>query len=432
MMKWLTRIVKERGGDLPIFLSRAITILLGIYIFIIPFPYRTALQEICFYTSLALFTLLYVSERRSISFKTPLIGPFFLFAAWVFISLFFGMNKENSFHDFFAYLIKDLALFFLVCTVFGSRRNFILLTWLLIVSAGMFSVGGLIYFYWILQTPLETRIGLPEVGLGVNYIGYVTVLAIFFSATHVLHFRTAPGTLVSFFSVAGATLATLFAQTKGTFLGFMPLMAILFDRKRALILASVIIGLLIFALPVKQVFIAATGNIAINERPNIWYHYIQIIKDHPVTGIGFGMQTYKPELLDSYADRVSSQYKLPRFYAPHNTFMDVAVRCGVPGLMLFLYVLVAFARTGLGLVRNSDDPFIRKWALCLMAVFASYLIQGLFSDMLLGIQVKYFFIILAMMSILWKWHAAPGAAPGDANAGIFFPTVSTDESRVRT
>ncbi len=117
------------------------------------------------------------------------------------------------------------------------------------------------------------------------------------------------------------------------------------------------------------------------------------------------MQTYRAELITPYTEAIRSQYRVGVFHAPHNTFMDVAVRCGVPGLVLFLYILFAFARTGVGVIRNSQDPFIKGWALCLMAVFASYLIQGLFSDMLLGIQVKYFFIILSMMAILWKWHA---------------------------
>jgi O-antigen ligase len=393
------------GGDIPVLLSHVSTLTLGIYIFIISFPYRTALQEICFYSSLAFLAFLYGFNKRSISFNTPLTGPFLFFAVWVFGSLFFSINKQNSFHDFFAYLMKDVALFFLVYNIFGSKKKFILLTWLIIVSAGIFSFGGMIYFYWILKRPLGERLGLPEVGLGVNYIGYVTVLALAFSATHVLHFRTRLGTLISFFSIAGATIATLFTVTKGTILGGMPLLVILFTRKRILVLVSVVVVLLILAMPVKRMFTADTVNAILsekNDRPMIWYNYIQMIKDYPVTGIGFGMQTYTPELLNSYAER---HYKMIQFYAPHNTFVDVAVRCGIPGLMLFLYILFAFVRTGLGLIRNSEDPFIKKWALCLMMVFASYLIQGLFSDLLLGIQVKYFFIILSMMAILWKLNA---------------------------
>ncbi|HTP04399.1 MAG TPA: O-antigen ligase family protein [Nitrospirota bacterium] len=404
---------QARVGDLPAFFFHAVTLTLGIYIFIISFPYRTALQEICFYSSLAFLALLYGFKKQSISFNTPLTGPFLFFAVWVFGSLFFSINKQNSFHDFFAYLIKDMALFFLVYNIFGSKKKFVLLTWLIIVSAGIFSFGGMIYFYWILKKPLGERLGLPEVGLGVNYIGYVTVLALAFSATHVLHFRTSLGTRISFFSVAGATLATLFTVTKGTILGCMPLLVILFAKKRVLVLVAVIVALLILAMPVKRMFTADTVTAMIsekNDRPMIWYNYIQMIKDYPVTGIGFGMQTYTPELLNSYAKK---HYEMIQFYAPHNTFVDVAVRCGVPGLVLFLYILFAFFRTGLGLIRNSEDLFIRKWALCLMAVFASYLIQGLFSDLLLGIQIKYFFILLAMMAILWKLHAEPQATLND-------------------
>ena len=341
-----------------------------------------------------------VAKSSSISFNTPLTGPFLLFAAWVFGSLFFSIEKENSFHDFFAYLMKDIALFFLVYNIFGSKKRFILLTWLIIVSAGIFSIGGMIYFYWILKMPIEMRIGLPEIGLGVNYIGYVTVLAIFFSVTHFFHFRTRLGTLISFFSVAGATLATLFTQTKGTLLGFVPLFVLLFERKRVLILISIIIVMLILVTPVRQVF--TTESNSGGERIKIWYNYLQIIKAYPITGIGFGMQTYRPALITPHTEAIRSQYMVGVFYAPHNTFVDVAVRCGVPGLALFLYILFAFARTGVGVIRNSQDPFIKGWTLCLVAVFVSYLIQGLFSDMLLGIQVKYFFIVLAMVAILRK------------------------------
>jgi O-antigen ligase len=399
------------GGDIPGFLSCAIIITLGIYIFIIPFPYRTALQEICFYSSLAFAALLYGFKKQSVSFNTPLTGPFLLFAAWVFGSLFFSIDKKNSFHDFFAYLIKDVALFFLVFNAFGSKKRFVLLTWLIIVSAGIFSFGGMIYFYCILKMPIETRIGLPEVGLGVNYIGYVTVLAVSFSAVHFLHFRTSLGTLISFFSVAGTTLATLLTQTKGTLLGFVPLFIILLQRKRVLVLVTMIIGLLILVMPVRQLFTAESNSAG--ERITIWNNYMQIIKDYPVTGIGFGMQTYRAELITPYTEAIRSRYMSGIFYAPHNTFVDVAVRCGLPGLVLFLYILFAFARTGLGLIRNSEDPFIKKWALCLMTVFASYLIQGLFSDLLLGIQVKYFFIFLSMMAILWKLHAEHRATLDD-------------------
>lgn len=407
VLKW------TRREDLPLFLSRAITLTVGIYIFVIPFPYRTALQEICFYSALAFLALLYVVSKPSVSFKTPMTASFLLFSAWVFVSLFFSMNKENSFHDYFAYLMKDLALFFLVYNTFNSRSKFTLLTWLIIVSAGIFSIGGMIYFYLILKMPLAERMGLPEVGLGVNYIGYVTVLALSFSVTHLFYFRTRFGALVSVLSGISATLATMFAQTKGTLLGFLPLLVIFSARKKILVLVSITFALIMLAMPVRQQFTDIFRHME-NDRPMIWYYYAQIIKDNPVTGIGFGMQTYKMEHLSHYLKDNPTYYNLnlARFYAPHNTFIDVAVRCGLPGLLFFLYILFAFARTGIGIIKKSRSLYITKWSLCIMTVIASYLIQGFLTDLLLGIQVKYFFILLAMMAILWKWHAEDWRAAG--------------------
>ena len=421
---------RVRRGDLTIFYSRALTFTLGIYIFIIPFPHRTALQEICFYSSLALFALFYGLKKQSISFKTPLTGPFFLFAAWVFVSLFFSIDQKNSFHDFFAYLMKDITLFFLVYNTFVSKKDFVFLTRLIIVSGGIFSLGGMIYFYGILKMPIWMRIGLPEVGLGGNYIGYVTALAIFFSIAQFLHSRSNFGTWVSLFSVTGATLITLLAQVKGTLLGFIPLFAMLFEKKRVLILVLMIVGPLLLVMPVKRIFTTDPDVLRRLDggRIEILHYYIPFIKDHPVTGIGFGMQTYRQELINPNSEIIKGSKDL---FAPHNTFVDVAVRCGIPGLVFFLYILFAFARTGLGLIRKSEVPFIKKWALCLMAVFASYLIQGFFSDMLLGIQVKYFFILLAMMAILWKWHIEEPDESNDAKPELSLRTSQTEGSRAQ-
>ena len=411
-MELRTLIMRAREEDFPSFLSGAITLTLGLYIFTIPFPYKTALQEICFYSSLALLALLHGVRKKSISLETPLTGPFFAFAAWIFVTLFFSIDKRNSFHDYFAYLWKDMALFFLVYNTFDTRKHFILLTWLLIVSAGLLSLGGILYFYWILKMPFEMRIGLPEVGLGVNYIGYVTVLAIFFSAIHFMHVQSTLGTWVSWLCVTGASLATLLTQTKGTFLGFIPLLAVLFEKKRVLVAVLVVVGLLSLVLPVRRLFTTApeVSRHLRMGRVAIWHNYIQMINDRPWVGIGFGMQTYRKELINPDFE-INPSHK--EVFAPHNTFMDVAVRCGIPGLVLFLYILAVFYRAGLGIMRNSRNLFLKQWALCLTAVVTSFLIQGFFTDMLLGIQAKYFFILLAMMSILWKWQSD---VPDESNA----------------
>jgi O-antigen ligase len=115
------------------------------------------------------------------------------------------------------------------------------------------------------------------------------------------------------------------------------------------------------------------------------------------------MQTYNKHLLEKYDHENSSQIKKKSFYAPHNTFIDVTTRLGFVGFSLFLYILFIFGRMGWQLIiRYTRDDFIKTWALCLTVVFTSFLIQGMFTDLLLGVQIIIFFILMAMMTVLWR------------------------------
>jgi hypothetical protein len=57
---------------------------------------------------------------------------------------------------------------------------------------------------------------------------------------------------------------------------------------------------------------------------------------------------------------------------------------------------------GWQLTQYGNDDFIKTWALFLQATFVSFLIQGMFADMLLGVQIIIFFILMAMMTVLWR------------------------------
>ncbi|MCD6153906.1 MAG: hypothetical protein J7J07_08375, partial [Syntrophobacterales bacterium] len=81
-------------------LNLSVPILMGIFIFFNPFPHTTAIKEICFYSSFFIVLILIYFKKIDFSFKSPLTLPFALFTAWVFIGLFFALDKENSIHDF--------------------------------------------------------------------------------------------------------------------------------------------------------------------------------------------------------------------------------------------------------------------------------------------------------------------------------------------
>jgi len=156
-----------------------------------------------------------------------------------------------------------------------------------------------------------------------------------------------------------------------------------------------------------------------DDRVNIWRCYSEIVKDHPVFGVGFGMQTcYDENLLKKYNARVTEKYRMTHLYnAPHNILVDTATRTGLVGLALFLYVLFSFVKMGWHLIRNGKNEFIRDWSLCIMGTFVAIFIQGMFENTLSGPPAVILYSIFAMMTILWRMqNEPPGAPPDDAQA----------------
>ena len=138
-------------------LRQSILLLIGTFIFFNPFPHTTAVKEICFYLSVLIVLILYLFKKKDFDFKTPFMLSFALFVAWSFIGLFFALDKNNSIHDFYSHLIRYIMLYYILINVFRSKKSLVGLSWIIIVSSSIFSIGGIIYFYFILGNILTQR-----------------------------------------------------------------------------------------------------------------------------------------------------------------------------------------------------------------------------------------------------------------------------------
>ena len=173
--------LKTREGILD-FLNLSVPVLMGIFIFLNPFPHTTTIREICFYLSFFIVLLLIYFKKIDFPLKSPLILPFALFTAWVFIGLFFALDKRDSMHDFYAHLLKYLVIYYILIKFFNSRKRLICLSWVIILSGAIFSSGAMLHFYYYLGHNIQTRLGQ---GLGllyaINVIGYLLVISAVFS-----------------------------------------------------------------------------------------------------------------------------------------------------------------------------------------------------------------------------------------------------------
>lgn len=386
-------------------LSNIIVVLIGMYIFFNPFPHTTAIKEIAFYLSVFFILLLAGTGENPLSFKTPLTRPYVLFFLWAAFGVLFALNKPNTINDLYAHLIKYYILFYLVIHCYRTRNLFLILLWIVVVSTALFSAGGLLLFY--IGTGNEISARLSFIDMSSNYLPFATVTALLLSLHLMQEVRGTFDKGLAALCALSLLAATILTQTRSAYLALI-LSSIILFRKKWILSVAVILAVVLSAYAIpgakdrmfsKEMFF--TDRIT---TPLITW---EIIKDHAVTGIGFGMETYADRsLLNHYSVKLPDHIRKYRSEypaeSPHNFFMDVAVRTGLVGFVLFLGILLVFAKMYYEIWRYSHDEFLKEWGLCVLAGMISFLIQGLFADGAFGPQAIVFYLLLAMMTILWK------------------------------
>ena len=384
-------------------LPKTVNCLLGVYIFFIPFPHTTAIKEFCFYVSIAILSYLIFSRRISLSFKTPLTFPFLLLIVWNLFDLLFALDKGNSLHDLIFHLVKYVIIFFLTFNFFNSEKKFKVLTWIVICSNAIFSLGAIVYFYGIQDNPISARLGLGFLEMHVDYIGFATLLSIFLILNNFNYETNKSEKLIYSVCLIFLCAATVLTQSKGTFLAAFIGFLILFKNKiKVYFTISILFVLIIIFMPgLRDRF--AMNNIIDEYRIGIYLTNLEIIKAYPITGIGFGMQTYDNSIdLETYNDKIPPRYKQKKLVAaPHSSFFDIAVRTGIIGLILFIIVLIKSVQMNLEIIRTNNTN-ISNWGLCLFASFISIIIQNLFSDGMFGPQALFLYTIFSMITVLWE------------------------------
>ena len=395
-----------------IFLNKSIPVLIGIFIFFNPFPHTTSIKEICFYLSVFIVLILVIFKKTEFSFNTPLLLPVGLFVFWAFLSIFFAFDKDNSIHDFYSHLIRYIILFYIMTNFFSSKKALIDVSWIIIISSSIFSTAAIFYFYHILGNALSTRfaaIGL-ESGLltqtPVNIIGVITVFAIILAMNNLITEAHLFPRVILILCLLSLSTAVFLTQTRSTVMAIvLGAIVLLFKNKKIMVVMIGMIFLVIILTPFKNRF--SLNNILKNERIGISYTTIEIIKDHPITGIGFGLEIYGKINLNKYNQMVSAKYKSKSIIAdPHNMLLDVAVRLGIVGLAFFFYIIFNFFKMCWVCIKQGKDVFIKNWGRCIASACVAFLVIGFFQPIFSHMPEVILCTIFSMITVLWRINKA--------------------------
>jgi O-antigen ligase len=399
--------------------------LVGVFIFFSPFPYTTAITNISFYLAIIMAVTLILFKTFPVVVKTPLTYPLILFFLWSCLSLIWALNFENTIHDLRGHLLNHLILFFLLINFFNSRNRINLLAWIVVVCAVIFSVVSMVYYYVIMDNAvMGLRLGNVLTSgrhvwteLSVNSIGALTIPAMLFCF---YFYRRVSALSTRVFLIIGAAMifiATILTQSRGTATALIIAGVVLLGIKNKKLLPLFLAGIILVVVfsPYKN----RIDTFNFSERIKINYVYLQVVKDYPLGGIGFGMRTYEDNMdIKDYVNKVAEKYRpqVP-IIGPHSLFIDIMVRIGIIGFAVFLLIILVFLRMSWQVIRHARENTIRDLGIYIVIAFLSYCVVGLAEPLFWGAAPTIiFYILLAMMTVLWFLNHDKTPQPADHDA----------------
>lgn len=214
------------------------------------------------------------------------------------------------------------------------------------------------------------------------------------------------GTLLLLGATGIGAISLLLTQSRGGLLGSaaaaLVIALLLGKRWRVTALATLaVVGLLIAATPVGRSasdrFVASFTSFgsqvettpstwAVQERVAHWKAGLQMLEDHPFSGVGAG--NYNANFRE---ETTVWRFRIPRGHA-HNDLIQMGAQAGYPGLIAYLAVLFTAGARLLRSARGQELTQERALAIGALGVLTAVIVHGQF-DYLHGLSLNLAFVL---------------------------------------
>lgn len=125
-------------------------------------------------------------------------------------------------------------------------------------------------------------------------------------------------------------------------------------------------------------------------RLRVWQSALNVIRDHPLTGLG----------MDQFLYAFRGRYLLPDAWQepdlshPHNVILDAWVRLGIGGVVIFIALQVAFWQSIWCGWRAATSPLMQALAIGVIGAMINLLAHGLIDNGIFVLDLAYVFVLL--------------------------------------
>ena len=310
--------------------------------------------------------------------------PILLFFLAALISVFVSPNLKSALGIWKAYFAEPILLFLIFVSTIKTKRQLRLILYGLGISALWVSLIAIYQKFtgWAIPDPLWKA---EETRRVTSIYGYPNALGLYLGPIIILHlgmlvsnFKTRLSIIIYQLSVIiVSSLAVIFAVSQGAWVGIIAgllFLGLISRHKKIVLIGFAILVILIFSIPLFRNYVlpqitfkTSSGDV----RLALWQGTLRLLKAHPIFGAGLaGFQT-------KYA-----QYKLARHVEllvyPHNIIFNFWTETGLLGLIVFIWLMVRFFKTGFASLKSkSMNKEYKVLSVSLMAAMICLLIHGL-------------------------------------------------------
>ena len=137
----------------------------------------------------------------------------------------------------------------------------------------------------------------------------------------------------------------------------------------------------------------------LRARLNILTFGLRKLGEHPLVGAGFGKNTFD-WVYGEEARQLHDEVSHPMPGGTHNVFLDLALGIGLPGLVIFIWLLTAITRMAVSTYRVATCPLSQAVALAVSTIVVGTAVRDFFDHMFAGNIAILFWVAVATCCVV--------------------------------
>jgi putative inorganic carbon (HCO3(-)) transporter len=337
----------------------------------------------------------------------PLAWPLAAFLAWAGVSLLWSDGARLGAVSLAAFYLPFGLLALLLARLPWQRRWLKALTVELIAMAAVFAGVGI--YQWVTRDVFWN----PKVIVSNAYAPFYRVNSLFWDpsiygrflvvailvALVAVLYGARRDAIIAAVAVVALWIGLVFSFSQSSFValvaGVLGAIALSWERRAVLALGVTAVALLAagFVVPSVRAEILDNTDRATGNRSSLVTEGLRIAADHPLGGVGLG------GFKSAYGERVGFRAADPARAASHNTPVTVAAELGIPGVLLFAWLVA----TALWLpFRRASRSFAGRASLCFGLALLAILVHSLFYNAFFEDPMSWGLLGLTALGYAWR------------------------------